>query len=331
MGTMREWIEQRERDMLCEKASLAAESRGRETPVEPCPHRTCFQRDRDRIIHTKAFRRLSHKTQVFISPEGDHYRDRLTHTLEVAQIARTIARSLRLNEDLTEAISLGHDLGHTPFGHTGERVLGTLCTFQHNIQSLRVVDHLERSGKGLNLSWEVRDGIVCHTGTKKASTLEGRVVHFADRIAYINHDIDDAIRAGLLVEDDLPKEPLAVLGYNHGDRIDTMISDMIRYGQDRQEIGMYDEVHDAMMQLRTFLFRSVYGRANGDTEKVTHLITALFSYFLEHIEELPEDYQVNRGRDGDRRIVCDYIAGMTDRFAVAKYTELFIPQSWNIK
>ena len=328
---MREWLEQRERDMLCDRASLAAESRGRQTPIHPCPNRTCFQRDRDRIIHTKAFRRLSHKTQVFISPEGDHYRDRLTHTLEVAQIARTIARSLRLNEDLTEAISLGHDLGHTPFGHTGERILGTLCTFHHNEQSLRVVDHLERSGQGLNLSWEVRDGIVCHTGSQKASTLEGRIVHYADRIAYINHDIDDAIRAGLIVEEDLPQGPLSVLGYNHGDRIDTMVSDMIRYGLEQQDIGMYDEVHEAMMQLRTFLFESVYGRANGDIDKVTHLITALFDYFLEHIEELPEDYQVNRARDGDRRIVCDYIAGMTDRFAVAKYTELFIPKSWNIK
>ena len=328
---MREWLEQRERDMLCDRASLAAESRGRQTPIPPCPNRTCFQRDRDRIIHTKAFRRLSHKTQVFISPEGDHYRDRLTHTLEVAQIARTIARSLRLNEDLTEAISLGHDLGHTPFGHTGERILGTLCTFHHNEQSLRVVDHLERSGQGLNLSWEVRDGIVCHTGSKKASTPEGRIVHYADRIAYINHDIDDAIRAGLIVEEDLPQGPLTVLGYNHGDRIDTMVSDMIRYGLEQQDIGMYDEVHEAMMQLRTFLFESVYGRANGDIDKVTHLITALFDYFLEHIEELPEDYQVNRARDGDRRIVCDYIAGMTDRFAVAKYTELFIPKSWNIK
>ena len=328
---MREWLEQREREMLCDRASLASESRGRQIPIPPCPNRTCFQRDRDRIIHTKAFRRLSHKTQVFISPEGDHYRDRLTHTLEVAQIARTIARSLRLNEDLTEAISLGHDLGHTPFGHTGERVLGTLCTFRHNEQSLRVVDHLERSGQGLNLSWEVRDGIVCHTGSRKASTPEGRIVHYADRIAYINHDIDDAIRAGLIVEADLPQRPLAVLGYTHGDRIDTMVSDMTRYGREQQDIGMYDEVHEAMMQLRTFLFESVYGRANGDIDKVTHLITALFDYFLAHIEELPEDYQVNRERDGDRRIVCDYIAGMTDRFAVAKYTELFIPKSWNIK
>ena len=210
-------------------------------------------------------------------------------------------------------------------------MLGTLCTFRHNEQSLRVVDHLERSGQGLNLSWEVRDGIVCHTGSRKASTPEGRIVHYADRIAYINHDIDDAIRAGLIVESDLPQRPLAVLGYTHGDRIDTMVSDMIRYGLEQQDIGMYDEVHEAMMQLRTFLFESVYGRANGDTDKVTHLITALFDYFLAHIEELPQDYQVNRERDGDRRIVCDYIAGMTDRFAVAKYTELFIPKSWNIK
>lgn len=328
---MRRWLEQREREMLCEQAALAAESRGRQRPIEPCPHRTCFQRDRDRIIHTKAFRRLSHKTQVFISPEGDHYRDRLTHTLEVAQIARTIARSLRLNEDLTEAIALGHDLGHTPFGHTGERELNKLHPFRHNEQSLRVVDHLERGGAGLNLSWEVRNGIVCHTGTQRAQTLEGRVVHYADRIAYINHDIDDAIRAGLITEDDLPRPALAVLGCCHGDRIDTMISAMIRYGSERHEIGMTDEVYDAMMELRKYLFANVYNRANGDSEKVKGLIEALFTYFLKHIDELPQDYQVNRERDSDERIVCDYIAGMTDRFAVAKYTELFIPRSWNIK
>ena len=331
MRTMRELLEQREKTMLRPEATFAADSRGRLRDVPPCPHRTCFQRDRDRIIHTKAFRRLSHKTQVFISPEGDHYRDRLTHTLEVTQIARTIARALQFNEDLTEAIALGHDLGHTPFGHTGERVLNDLCGFRHNEQSLRVVDHLERNGEGLNLSWEVRNGIVCHTGSRKASTPEGRIVHFADRIAYINHDIDDAIRAGLLVHDELPRDALAVLGDNHGDRIDTMVTDMIRFGQEQHAIGMYPAVHEAMMTLRAYLFDYVYSRANGDSDKVNNLIGALFSYFLQHIEELPEDYQVNRRRDSDRRIVCDYIAGMTDRFAVAKYTELFLPQSWNIK
>lgn len=331
MQTTREMLEQREKDMLCPRAALAVNSRGRVHPIEPCPHRTCFQRDRDRIIHTKTFRRLSHKTQVFISPEGDHYRDRLTHTLEVTQIARTIARSLRLNEDLTEAIALGHDLGHTPFGHTGERVLNELCTFRHNEQSLRVVDCLERGGEGLNLSWEVRNGIVCHTGTRHAETLEGRVVHYADRIAYINHDIDDAIRAGILVEEQLPADALEVLGHNHGDRIDTMVADMIRYGQERGDVGMYNEVHEAMMALRTYLFDSVYGQANGDASKVTVVLHGLFDYFLAHVDELPMDYQVNRQRDGDKRIVCDYIAGMTDRYAIAKYTELFLPKSWNIK
>ena len=331
MQTTREMLEQREKDMLCPQAALAVNSRGRIRPIEPCPHRTCFQRDRDRIIHTKTFRRLSHKTQVFISPEGDHYRDRLTHTLEVTQIARTIARSLRLNEDLTEALALGHDLGHTPFGHTGERVLNELCTFRHNEQSLRVVDCLERGGEGLNLSWEVRNGIVCHTGTRHAETLEGRVVHYADRIAYINHDIDDAIRAGILVEQQLPADALAVLGHNHGDRIDTMVADMIRYGQEQHDVGMYDEVHEAMMALRTYLFDSVYGQANGDASKVTVVLRGLFDYFLAHVDELPADYRVNRERDGDKRIVCDYIAGMTDRYAIAKYTELFLPKSWNIK
>lgn len=328
---MREWQEQLEQETLCDWATKAVQSRGRMRPVEPCPHRTCFQRDRDRIIHTKAFRRLSHKTQVFISPEGDHYRDRLTHTLEVTQIARTIARSLRLNEDLTEAIALGHDLGHTPFGHTGERVLNELIPFKHNEQSLRVVDHLERNGAGLNLTWEVRNGIVCHTGKTPAETPEGRIVHFADRIAYINHDIDDAERAGLLRESDLPQDAIKILGTCHGDRIDTMVADMIRYGQENGEIGMFEPVHSAMMELRQYLFDCVYSRANGDSTKVSGLIKGLFDYFGSNIDQLPEDYQVNRERDDDKRIVCDYIAGMTDRFAVAKYTELFIPASWNIK
>ncbi len=328
---MRELQEKLEQEILCDWATKSVQSRGRMRAIEPCPHRTCFQRDRDRIIHIKAFRRLSHKTQVFISPEGDHYRDRLTHTLEVTQIARTIARSLSLNEDLTEAIALGHDLGHTPFGHTGERVLGTLLPFRHNRQSLRVVDHLERGGAGLNLTWEVRNGIVCHTGNTPAATPEGRIVHFADRIAYINHDIDDAVRAGLLDENDLPREAVALLGDCHGDRIDTMVGDMIRYGQENREIGMTPPVHAAMMQLRQYLFDHIYEHANGDARKVEGLIRALFAYFCEHIDELPEDYQVNRERDGDERIVCDYIAGMTDRFAIAKYVELFLPQSWNIK
>lgn len=333
---MRQDQEQLERQMLADWATFAEESRGRQRPIEPCPRRTCFQRDRDRIIHCKAFRRLGHKTQVFISPEGDHYRDRLTHTLEVAQIARTIARSLRLNEDLTEAVALGHDLGHTPFGHTGERTLHQLCEdiggFHHNEQSLRVVDCLERDGDGLNLTHEVRNGIVCHTGTRHAETPEGRLVHFADRIAYVNHDIDDAVRAGLIVPADLPREAVRVLGATHGDRIDTMVADMVSYGEAEHEIGMTAEVHGAMMELRSYLFHAVYdGQAQEEAHKVDELLRGLYAYFIEHTDELPEFYRKHMNQDGERRVVCDYIAGMTDRFAVAKYMELFIPKSWNIK
>ena len=333
---MREDQERLERQTLSDWATFADESRGREHSIAPCPRRTCFQRDRDRIVHCKAFRRLGHNTQVFISPEGDHYRDRLTHTLEVAQIARTIARSLRLNEDLTEAVALGHDLGHTPFGHVGERTLDSLCSeiggFHHNEQSLRVVDCLERDGDGLNLTHEVRDGIACHTGTRHAETPEGRIVHFADRIAYVNHDIDDAVRAGLIVPADLPREAVRVLGATHGDRIDTMVADMVRYGEAEHDIGMSAEVHGAMMELRAYLFRAVYaGQAQEEAHKVDGLLRTLHEYFMHHTDELPEFYKKHIERDGAGRVVCDYIAGMTDRFAVAKYTELFIPRSWNIK
>ncbi|MGN1031776.1 MAG: deoxyguanosinetriphosphate triphosphohydrolase [Butyricicoccaceae bacterium] len=330
---MREWIEQQEKQNLCSWATLAQDSRGREQPLEPCALRTCFQRDRDRILHCKSFRRLGNKTQVFISPEGDHYRARLTHTLEVTQIARTIARALRLNEDLAEAIAMGHDLGHTPFGHVGERVLDQLCGFRHNEQSLRIVECLERNGAGLNLTWEVRDGIVCHTGSRKAQTPEGRLVHFADRIAYVNHDIDDAIRAGLIDRSDLPQDCIRLLGETHGERIDTMIADMVRYGEVHQEIGMNEDVHEAMMGLREFLFRTVYRRAmdSRETERVAEVLTALYRYFMQHIGELPEYYKKHIGQDGEARSVCDYIAGMTDRFAISTYSELFIPHCWNIK
>lgn len=331
---MREDQERLERQTLCDWATYADASYGRQKKIVPCPRRTCFQRDRDRIVHCKAFRRLSHKTQVFISPEGDHYRDRLTHTLEVAQIARTIARNLRLNEDLTEAIALGHDLGHTPFGHAGECTLNELCKeiggFRHNEQSLRVVDCLERDGEGLNLTYEVRDGIACHTGLRHAKTPEGRIVHFADRIAYINHDIDDAVRAGIIVPEDLPREVIGVLGTTHGDRIDTMVADMVRYGENEQDIGMYPEVHEAMMELRSYLFDAVY-LVQEEANKVDGMLRSMYAYFKTHIEELPEFYRKHMETDGECRVVCDYIAGMTDRFAVAKYTELFIPKSWNIK
>lgn len=333
---MREDQEQLEQYMLSDWATHAAQSCGRVKPIGECPRRTCFQRDRDRIVHCKAFRRLGHKTQVFISPEGDHYRDRLTHTLEVAQIARTIARSLRLNEDLTEAIALGHDLGHTPFGHAGERTLDRLCAdiggFRHNEQSLRVVDHLERDGAGLNLTMEVRNGIVCHTGKQPAKTPEGRIVHFADRIAYVNHDIDDAVRAGIIIPEDLPREAIQVLGKTHGDRIDTMVADVVQYGEQEHEIGMSDAVYEAMMELRTYLFRTVYdGRSQEEEHKVDGLLGALYEYFLERIVLLPEFYKKHVAKDGAPRAVCDYIAGMTDRFAIEKYTELFIPKSWDTK
>lgn len=333
---MREDQEQLEQLTLADWATLASESQGRRHPAAECPRRTCFQRDRDRIVHCKAFRRLGHKTQVFISPEGDHYRDRLTHTLEVAQIARTIARSLRLNEDLTEAIALGHDLGHTPFGHAGERTLNRLCQsiggFRHNEQSLRVADCLERDGAGLNLTQEVRNGIVCHTGKTHAMTPEGRIVHFADRIAYVNHDIDDAVRAGIIKPEDLPKQAVMVLGTTHGDRIDTMVADMVQYGEREHEIGMDMEVHDAMMELRSYLFHHVYDDCSQREEhKVDGLLAALYDYFLQHIEQLPEFYHKHIPDDGKWRVVCDYIAGMTDRFAIEQYTKLFIPRSWDIK
>lgn len=333
---MRKQLEQQEHLLLAPWATFADESAGRRISVEPCPRRTDFQRDRDRIVHSKAFRRLSHKTQVFISPEGDHYRDRLTHTLETAQVARTIARCLRLNEDLTEAIALGHDLGHTPFGHTGEHTLNAICKeiggFRHNEQSLRVADHLERDGAGLNLTQEVRDGIVCHTGKRHASTPEGRIVHYADRIAYINHDIDDAERAGLLRPEDLPHEAVELLGSTHGDRIDVMVADMVAYGQEHQDIGMSEPIHTAMLTLRSFLFASVYrGRDLREENKVDGLLRALYDYFLTHIDYLPHYYAAHIEEDGRERAVCDYIAGMTDRFAVEKYRELFIPRSWNMK
>lgn len=334
--TIRESTEQWEDQFLSPYAAHSRDSRGREVEETPCDIRPVYQRDRDRILHCKAFRRLKHKTQVFLTPQGDHYRTRLTHTLEVAQTARTIARALRLNEDLTEAIALGHDLGHTPFGHAGERTLDRLCKtiggFRHNDQSLRVADCLERDGAGLNLTQEVRDGIACHTGQKHAATPEGRIVHFADRIAYVNHDIDDAVRAGIIGPEDLPKEAVRVLGATHGDRIDTMVADMVRHGEREQEIGMDAAVHDAMMELRSYLFRQVYDSCSRQEEhKVDGLLTALYDYFLQHIEQLPEFYHKHIPEDGERRVACDYIAGMTDRFAIEKYTELFIPRSWDIK
>ncbi|MDN5347966.1 MAG: dGTPase [Clostridia bacterium] len=317
--------EQREKEWLSPFAALSSDTRGRQWPEEPCTVRTEFQRDRDRIIHSKAFRRLKHKTQVFIAPEGDHYRTRLTHTLEVAQISRTIARALRLNEDLTEAIALGHDLGHTPFGHSGEDALNEVVPggFKHNLQSLRVVEKLE-NGRGLNLTWEVRDGIAHHTGPVKPQTLEGQIVRLADRVAYINHDIDDALRAGIISEKDLPAECIAVLGREHRTRINNMVLDIIKTSWGRPEIVMSPAVQEATDRLRSFLFERVYigSRAKAEEGKAKKLLQALYYFYLEHPEKLP--LGCPGAGDLERRI-CDYIAGMTDRFAIEQYKKFFVP------
>jgi dGTPase len=336
-------IEIEEHERLCSRASFADQTRGRVLPMEKDRYRTEFQRDRDRIIHSKAFRRLMHKTQVFLAPEGDHYRTRLTHTLEVSQIARSVARALRLNEDLTEAIALGHDLGHTPFGHVGEDAL-TECydevrtryasvpdAYHHNTQSLRVIEVLEYEGKGLNLTWEVRDGVAHHTGDVEPATLEGRIVRLADRIAYVNHDIDDAVRGGIISKDDLPASAVAVLGGSHGARIRTMVQDVIAFSDDSTTIGMSPAVWDAMMELRSFLFDMVYlsPRAKEEEPKSFGVVKALFAHYLANPDALPEEYRPS-GPDDLVQHVTDYVAGMTDRFAIGAYQEIFIPSSWRM-
>jgi len=327
----RERTEQIERDTLADGAVLAAESKGRERPEAPDALRTCFQRDRDRIMHAKAFRRLKHKTQVFLAPEGDHYRVRLTHTLDVSQIARTAARALRLNEDLTEAIALGHDLGHTPFGHLGEQALTPLLDrpFKHSEQSLRVVDHLENDGEGLNLSWEVRDGILHHPWSMPPpSTLEAQVVRFADRIAYVNHDVDDAIRAGVLSTDELPDEVVASLGGTHSERINALVSDLVSASEGGSEIRLSPSVFTSLDRLRDFLFAEVYLRtaATDEHDRAIRLLRELFAYFLDHPDQLPPEYHRVPGDLSTR--VADFIAGMTDRYAVRTYEQLFLPQGW---
>ena len=328
--TIREQLEQQDREYLSPDACPNIGHARRLRPEPPCPYRTEFQRDRDRILHCNSFRRLKRKTQVFLSPAGDHYRTRLTHTLEVAQVARTISRALRLNEDLTEAIALGHDLGHTPFGHAGEAALDEACPFgfRHNEQSLRVVDVLE----DLNLTREVRNGIVCHTGRRKASTPEGRIIHFADRIAYINHDIDDAVRAGIIRENDIPQHLRKRLGETHGKRIDTLVTAMIEYGQRYLEIGMDEQMHADMMELRQYMFDHVYHgtAAQREEKRAKSMLRSLYEYFIEHPDELPDDYFVLQARgEALERIACDYVAGMTDRYSIAVYKNLFIPKSWN--
>ena len=329
-------LEQREFQILAENATKSAASKGRRFPEEKCEIRTDFQRDRDRIVHSKAFRRLMHKTQVFLSPEGDHFRTRLTHTFEVSQIARTIARSLNLNEDLTEAIALGHDLGHTPFGHNGEEILNKIHPggFEHNVQSLRVVDVLEStdSRKGMNLTMEVRDGIINHTGGQLPFTLEGQVVKLSDRIAYINHDIDDALRSGVISLEDIPSSSLALFGRSHRERIDNMVNDVVRNSDGKNRVSQSSDYKTELDLLRTFMFANVYKsnrvKREEDLNKVDVVLSSLYDYFLEHVEALPEDLQVIAALDGTNEAVKDYIAGMTDRFALNTYTELFVPRAW---
>lgn len=324
-----------ERLILSSYACFAEESQGRQRPEEEEELRTCFQRDVDRIIHSKSFRRLKHKTQVFLRPEGDHYRTRMTHTLEVTRIARTIARGLALNEDLTEAAALGHDLGHTPFGHAGERILNQVLPggFHHNRQSLRVVDLLERDGDGLNLTYEVRRGILCHTGKEIPETLEGQILRVADRIAYINADIDDAIRGEIIYPIDLPVYLQETLGYTYSQRINTMTCDVIRSSEGQDHICQSEAIASAMSDLRELLFEQVYRnpKAKGEEGKAQDMILRLFEYYDRHPDELPSEFQLIREREGTARAVADYIAGMTDSFAVEKYAELFLPAAWTVK
>jgi len=329
---IREYMYAREKITLSEYAFLTENTRGRDIYVEPCPIRTEFGRDRDRITHSKAFRRLMHKTQVFLGPEDDHYRTRMSHTLEVTQIARTIARALRLNEDLTEAIALGHDLGHTPFGHAGERVLQRCFSpdFSHYKQSLRVVEKLENDGQGLNLTWEVRDGIVNHTGDHVASTLEGVIVKYADRIAYINHDIDDAERAKILLPADIPSHLRDILGNNSSQRIATMVAAVVHASDNKPEINMDEAVLGAMNELRTFLFQKVYTNpvAKGEEVKVEAMLEKMYEHFVKHPEKLSAEDKKRIEEDGVERVVCDYIAGMTDRYALNVFKEIFFPKMW---
>lgn len=332
---IRERTELLEEQILSPFATLAKQTKGRQRPEQECDIRTAFQRDRDRIIHSKSFRRLKHKTQVFLSPEGDHYRTRLTHTLEVAQIARTVARALRMNEDLTEAIAVGHDLGHTPFGHAGERALREVSplNFNHNEQSVRVVERLEKNNQGLNLTFEVRDGILCHTGPKLADTPEGRIVRFADRIAYINHDIDDAIRARMFAEEELPKEYTDVLGNSVRERLNRMIRDLILNSMDQPQIIMSSDMEEAMKGLRRWMFEHVYRNdiPKAEESKAQEMIARLYEYYMKHADRLPMEYillMVNGEKKS--RVVCDYIAGMSDIYAIDRFEALFVPKRWNV-
>lgn len=335
--TVREELERLEHRRLNPLAAFSDRSTGRPRPEPEREEdvRTCFQRDTDRIVHSKAFRRLMHKTQVFLNPEGDHYRTRMTHTLEVTRIAKTVTRALGLNEDLAEAIAMGHDLGHTPFGHAGEAAL-TECwgrPFRHNEQSLRVVDILEKDGQGLNLCNEVREGIVGHTGPVIPKTLEGQIVRRADQIAYVNHDIDDAIRAGILTAEDIPRDIAAILGENQRDRINTLVCDMIFTSREAGSICMTQEIQKALADLRSFMFARVYNNpvAKGEESKAKDMLQMLFRFYVDHPEQLPADFQPQLSFDGLGRTVCDYIAGMTDNYAIEKFNEIFVPSGWNVR
>lgn len=332
--TIREQLEQWEKEYLSPYAALSMESKGRERDEEQCDIRPVFQRDRDRILHCKSFRRLKDKTQVFLTPEGDHYRTRLTHTLEVSQNARTIAKALRMNEDLVEAIALGHDLGHTPFGHAGERALDRICPygFEHNVQSVRTVEKLEKNGQGLNLTVEVRDGILNHQTSGNPTTLEGKIVRFSDKIAYIHHDMDDAIRGGILTEEDVPREIGDVIGYTTGERLDHFIHDIVTTSAGTNDIRMSEPVAEAMQKLRQFMFERVYKNpeAKSEESKAEQLMETLYEHYLHHIDVLPAEMlrMIEEGEPRER-IVCDYVGAMTDRFAIATYEELYIPKSWH--
>ena len=337
MNTIREEREALERQILSEFACFSELSNGREQSEAECTTRTCFQRDIDRIIHSKAFRRLKQKTQVFLHPEGDHYRTRLTHTLEVSRIARTIARALQLNEDLTEAITLGHDLGHTPFGHAGERTLDTIMSgdggFKHNERSLRIVSRIEKDGQGLNLTFEVRDGILCHTGKTQPQTLEGKIVKIADRIAYLNHDVDDATRAGILREQDIPEEISCAFGQNHSDRINAMICDLILEFKQSGRIAFSSASSMAFDTFYNFMFQNVYNNARAKSEeaKVFGFLGRIFDYYQNNPDKMSDDYRKIISTDGVRKAVCDYVSGMTDKYAVSKYGDLFVPIGWKVR
>ena len=334
--TIREETQQVERMILNPKASFSDASVGRDRPEEECDIRTVYQRDRDRILHCKSFRRLKHKTQVFLSPRGDHYRTRLTHTLEVAQLSRTIARALRMNEDLTDAIALGHDLGHTPFGHAGERALNAAapCGFAHYEQSVRVVELLEKKGEGLNLTWEVRDGIRNHRTSGSPHTMEGKIVRICDKIAYINHDIDDAQRAGIMTEDDIPLRFREAMGFSTRERLDTLIHDVIKSSLEADDICLSDSMRVLVRDLRAFMFEHVYRNpvAKGEEGRAEGLVRELYAYYMEHPDLLPEEYQnlIRERGEPEERVVCDYIAGMTDQYAIETFTELFVPKSWHV-